>query len=106
MCTEQHNYVSFKIEFPSVPIFFSCFIYWNNEHFVISGDQLSHYFGLGHGYPNVDEIHHINFSKCHDMFGFNAHGGAKSNSTFRVTSIIKDGAADKDGRLRVRNIYL
>ena len=40
------------------------------------------------------------------MFGFNACGGTESNSTLRVTRIVKNGAADKDGQLRVRSIYL
>ena len=40
------------------------------------------------------------------MFGFSIRGGAKSNTTLQVSRIAKDGAAEKDGRLRVSDIYL
>ena len=40
------------------------------------------------------------------MFGFEIVGGAEDNTAMRVSRIIKDGAADKDGRLRVSDIYL
>ena len=40
------------------------------------------------------------------MFGFTISGGAESNTAIQITDIIKNGAADKDGRLRVRDIYL
>ena len=40
------------------------------------------------------------------MFGFYIIGGAEDNTTIKVTRITKDGAADRDGRLRVRDIYL
>ena len=40
------------------------------------------------------------------MFRFTITGGTESNTTIKVTDIIKGGAADKDGRLRVRDIYL
>lgn len=39
------------------------------------------------------------------MFGFSACGGAEYKTTLQVTCIVKDGAAGKDGRLRVRKIY-
>ena len=37
---------------------------------------------------------------------FTISGGADYNTAIQITSIIKDGAADKDGRLRVSDIYL
>ena len=40
------------------------------------------------------------------MFGFTIIGGAEDNTAVQVSRIIKGGAADKDGRLRVRDIYL
>ena len=39
------------------------------------------------------------------MFGFEIVGGT-DNTAIQVTRIVKDGAADKHGRLRVRDIYL
>ena len=59
----------------------------------------------GRGYLNIEEIHHIEFTKDHDMFGLDITGGAEDNTTIKVTRITKGGAADKDGRLRVRDIY-
>ena len=71
----------------------------------ISYNQLL-YPELGRGYHNIEEIHHIEFTKDHGMFGFSIRGGAKSNTTLQVSRIAKDGAAEKDGRLRVSDIYL
>ena len=73
----------------------------------MSYNRLPLYPELGRGYPNIEEIHHIEFTKDHhDMFGFTTRGGIESSTTIRVTYIIKGGAADRDGRLRVRDIYL
>ena len=72
---------------------------------LISYNKLPLYPKLGRGYPNIEEIHHIEFTKDHDKFGFSIIGGAKSNTTIKVTDIIKGGAADRAG-LRVRDIYL
>ena len=40
------------------------------------------------------------------MFGFTISRGGNSNINIKVTDIIKDGVADNDGQLRVRNIPL
>ena len=40
------------------------------------------------------------------MFGFYIYGGTEYNTTIQVTYIIKGGTADKDGRLKVRDLYL
>ena len=40
------------------------------------------------------------------MFGFSIRGRAKYNTAIEVSRIVNDGAADKDGRLRVSDIYL
>ena len=69
-------------------------------------NQLPLYLELGRGYLKAKKIHHIEFTKDHDMFGFTIIGGAESNTAIQVTKIAKNGAADKDGRLRVRDIYL
>ena len=72
----------------------------------MSYNQLPLYLKLGHGYPNIEEIHHIEFTKDYDMFGFTIIGRTKSNTTIKVSRIIKGKAADRDGRLKVRDIYL
>ena len=84
----------------------SCSTHWDNEHVVIFYNQLPLYPKLGCGYPNIEEIHHIEFTKDHNKFGLDITGGAENNTTIKVTRITKDGAADRDGRLRVRDIYL
>ena len=71
----------------------------------MSYNQLPLYLKLGHGYPNIEEIHHIEFTKDYDMFGFTIDGGAEFNITIRVTDIVKGGATDRAG-LKVRDIYL
>ena len=71
----------------------------------MSYNQLPLYLKLGRGYPNIEEIHHIEFTKDHDKFGFITRGGIESSTTIKVTYIIKGGAADR-GRLKVRDIYL
>ena len=38
-----------------------------------------------------------------EMFGFHIAGGAKYNSSILVVRIVGGMAADRDGRLRVRN---
>ena len=83
----------------------SCSTHWDNEHVIISYNQLSLYPELGRGYSNIEEIHHIEFSKDYDKFRFSIIGGTKSKTTIKVTDIIKGGAADRAG-LRVRGIYL
>ena len=72
----------------------------------MSYNQLPLYPKLGRGYPNIEEIHHIEFTKDHDMFGFTITGGAEDNIAMQVSRILKDGAADEDGQLKVRDIYL
>ena len=72
----------------------------------MSYNQLPLYPKLGRGYPNIEETHHIEFTKDHDMFGFTNRRGRKYDTTIQVTDIIKGGAADKDGRLRVRDFSL
>ena len=84
----------------------SCSTHWNNEHVLISYNQLPLCPELGRGHPNIEEIHHIEFFKNSNVFGFFIRGRAKYNTTIRVSKITKDGAADKDGQLRVRDIYL
>ena len=71
----------------------------------MSYNQLPLYLKLGCGYPNIEEIHHIEFTKDHDKFGFITRGGIESSTTIKITDIIKGGAADR-GRLKVRDIYL
>ena len=83
-----------------------CSTHWDNEHVVISYNQLPLYPKLGRSYPNIEEIHHIEFTKDHNIFGFTIIGGAESKITVQVSRITKGGAADKDGRLRVRDMYL
>ena len=83
----------------------SCSTHWDNEHVVISYNQLPLYPKLGCGYPNIEEIHHIEFTKDHNTFGFAICRGAGYNITLQVIDIAKGGAADRAG-LRVRDIYL
>ena len=71
-----------------------------------SYNQLPLYPELGRGYHNTKEIHQIEFTKDHGMFGFFIHGGAEYDTDIQVMRIIKGGVSDKDGRLRVRDIYL
>ena len=49
----------------------------------------------------MEEIHHIEFIKNYDMIVFDIHGGAESNTAIEVTSVVKNGPADRAG-LRVR----
>ena len=84
----------------------SCSTHWDNEDVLLSYNQFPLYPELESGYPKGEEIHHLHFTKDHNVFGFFIHGGPEYNSTIRVTKITKDGAADKDGQLRVRDIYL
>lgn len=49
-----------------------------------------------------EEIHHIDFLRDQNGFGFSIRGGAEYNSHLFVLRIADGGAADRDGRLRVR----
>ena len=49
-----------------------------------------------------EEIHCIEIQRSGGGFGFNIRGGAEYNSPLCVLRITNGGAADRDGRLRVR----
>ena len=49
-----------------------------------------------------EEIHHIEIQRNEKGFGFRIVGGVEDNSPLRVMLIFNGGAADIDGRLRVR----
>ncbi len=49
-----------------------------------------------------EEIHHLEISRSGGGFGFSIRGGAEYSSPLCVLRIADGGAAEKDGRLRVR----
>ena len=49
-----------------------------------------------------EEIHNIEIRRHGGGFGFSIRGGAEYNSPLCVLRIADGGAAEKDGRLRVR----
>lgn len=48
-----------------------------------------------------EEIHHIDFHRDENGFGFSIRGGAEYNSHLFVLRLADNGAADKDGNLKV-----
>lgn len=53
-----------------------------------------------------EEIHHIEIKRDNSGFGFSIRGGAEYGTPLYVLRIAPNGAAEKDGRLRVRNLYI
>ena len=53
-----------------------------------------------------EEIHHIEIKRDHTGFGFSIRGGAEYGTPLYVLRIAPDGAAEKDGRLRVNNCVM
>ncbi len=53
-------------------------------------------------YSDDEEIHNIEIRRLGGGFGFSIRGGAEYNSALCVLRIADGGAAEKDGRLRVR----
>ena len=53
-------------------------------------------------YSDEEEFHSIEINKSGGGFGFSIRGGAEYNSPLCVLRIADGGAAEKDGRLRVR----
>ena len=49
-----------------------------------------------------EEIHHIEIQRSEKIFGFRIAGGVEANKPLHVMLIFNGGAADIDGRLRVR----
>lgn len=54
-------------------------------------------------FSDDEEIHHIEIQRSGGGFGFSIRGGAEYNSPLCVLRIADGGAAERDGRLRVRN---
>ena len=52
-----------------------------------------------------EEIHHIEIKRDNSGFGFSIRGGAEYGTPLYVLRIAPNGAAEKDGRLRVKNVY-
>lgn len=52
-----------------------------------------------------EEIHHIEIKRDNSGFGFSIRGGAEYGTPLYVLRIAPGGAAEKDGRLRVRIVY-
>lgn len=48
-----------------------------------------------------EEIHHIEFMRNETGFGFSIRGGVEYSSHLFVLRIAENGAADRDGRLKV-----
>ena len=48
-----------------------------------------------------EEIHHIEFQRDENGFGFSIRGGAEYNSHLFVLRIAENGAADKSQNLKV-----
>ena len=53
-------------------------------------------------FSDDEEIHHIEIQRSWGGFGFSIRGGAEYNSQLCVLRIADGGAAERDGRLRVR----
>ena len=53
-------------------------------------------------YSDEEEFHSIEINRSGGGFGFSIRGGAEYNSPLCVLRIADGGAAEKDGRLRVR----
>jgi endothelial cell adhesion protein len=53
-------------------------------------------------FSDDEEIHHIEIQRSGGGFGFSIRGGAEYNSQLCVLRIADGGAAERDGRLRVR----
>ena len=53
-------------------------------------------------FSDDEEIHHIEIQRSGGGFGFSIRGGAEYNSALCVLRIADGGAAERDGRLRVR----
>ena len=53
-------------------------------------------------FSDDEEIHHIEIQRSGGGFGFSIRGGAEYNSPLCVLRIADGGAAERDGRLRVR----
>ena len=51
-----------------------------------------------------EEIHHIEIKRDNSGFGFSIRGGAEYGTPLYVLRIAPNGAAEKDGRLRVRDV--
>ena len=51
-----------------------------------------------------EEIHHIEIKRDNTGFGFSIRGGSEYGTPLYVLRIAPNGAAEKDGRLRVRGI--
>ena len=49
-----------------------------------------------------EEIHHIEIKRDNTGFGFSIRGGSEYGTPLYVLRIAPNGAAEKDGRLRVR----
>jgi len=52
-----------------------------------------------------EEIHHIEIKRDNSGFGFSIRGGAEYGTPLYVLRIAPGGAAENDGRLRVRIVY-
>jgi len=51
-----------------------------------------------------EEIHHVEIKRDNAGFGFSIRGGAEYGTPLYVLRIAPGGAAEKDGRLRVRSV--
>ena len=60
------------------------------------------YYLLLVSFSDDEEIHHIEIQRSGGGFGFSIRGGAEYNSQLCVLRIADGGAAERDGRLRVR----
>jgi len=94
---------------------------FNNSFTGSSGGGMS-YYGKGHQDdgdqpPQIsgdlddissqdEEIHHIEIKRDHTGFGFSIRGGAEYGTPLYVLRIAPGGAAEKDGRLRVRIVKM
>ena len=53
-----------------------------------------------------EEIHHIDIHRDGHGFGFSIRGGAEYNAPLCVLRMAEGGAAERDGRLRVRRVLM
>lgn len=73
-------------------------------YLVFSGDEIGPQISADLEGIEDEEIHHIDFSRDDSGFGFSIRGGVEYNSHLFVLRIAENGAADKDGRLKVKSL--